>query len=246
MKSSPSEFKFVSVVLPVINETHSLERVVNVLLENSDADIAEIIAIVCHKTTEESMNLCIGLKQRLGERFRIHSQKLPYLGGAIRDGFDCAKSDHILVMFSDAESDPDSVKDMIEQAKQHPQAIISASRWMKGGQFHGYGPIKIYYNYFAQKMFAWLYGSKLTDLTFGYRIYPATLSRSIRWQEVRHSFVFESILKPMRLGVQILELPTIWRARNEGESQLVLFTYLRYFWIGLKFRFYPRKKMWKT
>ncbi len=239
------KFESVSVILPLINETHSLKRVVETVLQHSERDILEFIIVVCHKTTPESLQACDELKARLGDRFILKYQKLPYLGGAIREGFEAAKGSHTVVMFSDGESDPETVKDLIAESRRFPEAIVSASRWIQGGKFEGYDPLKIYYNLAAQRFFAWLYGSPLTDLTFGFRIFPTQLIDSIRWQEIKHPFVFESILKPMRLGVPIIEIPTVWRARNEGMSQIVLLSYLRYFWIGFKYRFYPKEKMVK-
>ncbi len=238
-----NSFRDATVILPVINETSALEQAVEIVLNDCGEDICEFIAIVCHKTSAESLTICTAFRNRLGDRFKILKQKLPFLGGAIRDGFDAAKGSHVLVMFSDGESDPVTVKELIVHAKANPEVIVSASRWLEGGRFHGYGPIKIYYNLAAQKFFIWLYQSQLTDLTFGFRIYPIEVVRSIVWTEVKHSFVFESILKPIRLKLPIAEVPTIWRARHEGESQLVLMAYLRYLWVGFKYRFYPLRKM---
>ena len=44
---------------------------------------------------------------------------------------------------------------------------------MEGGQFEGYSPIKLVANYLLQKMLSVLYGTRLSDLTYAYRIFRA-------------------------------------------------------------------------
>ena len=75
--------------------------------------------------------------------------------------------------------------------------------------------------------FAVLYGTRLTDMTYAYRIYPTKLVQSLRWEELRHPFLFEALVKPLRLGVAVIEIPSIWKARMEGESQNTFLPQLR-------------------
>jgi len=88
-----------------------------------------------------------------------------------------------------------------------------------------------------------LYSVRLTDMTYGFRIFPASLMKSIRWEELRHSFLFESLLKPLRLGVAVKEIPSVWRVRGEGQSQNTFLRNFEYFPIGLKVRFYDRNQI---
>ena len=141
------------------------------------------------------------------------------------------------MMASDLETDPGDVKRLIEQAIRRPNAVITASHWCKGGKFESYDPVKLVSNFVFQQFFALLYGTHLTDLTFGYRLFPRELVRSIKWKELRHPFMLETIVKPLRLGVEIVEIPSIWRARNEGKSQNTLWQTLLYAWTGFTTRF---------
>ena len=82
-------------------------------------------------------------------------------------------------------------------------------------------------------------------MTFGYRIFPTKLVRSIRWEEVRHPFLFETVLKPLRLGVKVKEIPSVWKARQEGESANTFFRNFEYFKTGIRIRFYSKNKILK-
>lgn len=235
--SDVAEFESTSIVIPVVNEVASLKEIVDCLFSEPDSLIREVLIIVCQKTTAESRKACQDLQERYAERIKILAQKLPFLGGALREGFSAATGSHVVVMYSDGESDPKTVPELVRYAGQNPLAIISASRWLPDSSFEGYPKFKLLLNYLFQKVFSMLYGRNITDFTFGFRIYPSLLVKSILWEETGHSFVLESILKPLLLHTTILEIPTTWQARSEGKSQLKPGMYLRYLWIGCKLRF---------
>ena len=238
-------FKSASIILPVVNETSLLERTVETIMSDCSNDVSEFVVVVCDKTTPESMKVCEELKQKYGERIKILRQKLPFLGGAMRDSFGYASGSHVLMMASDMETPPDKVKDFISEAKKEPEMIVTGSRWIKRGGFKGYSGLKYALNFIFQKLFSLLYRTRLTDMTYGYRIFPASLVKSIRWEELRHPFLFETIVKPLRLGVGVKEIPTEWKAREEGGSQNTFMRNFEYFRIGLKTLFYNREKILK-
>jgi hypothetical protein len=122
-------------------------------------------------------------------------------------------------MYSDGESDPLTLGGLITEAQRHPASIVSASRWLRQGSFHAYPAWKLVANYLFQRLFACVYRRVVTDFTFGYRLYPQAVLKSMAFEEVGHAFVFESIVKPIRLGVEVREIPATWRKRS-GVSQL--------------------------
>jgi hypothetical protein len=238
-------FESTTIILPLVNETTSLEQTVDLLLRDvSREDIKELLIVTCKKTTAESRAVAAKIQKKLGSDFvAIHEQTLPFLGGAIREAFDLSRGSHTILMASDLETDPHDAAAMIAEAKTHPSAIITATRWTRGGEFHGYSKIKLVCNWMFQHFFSALYGTKLTDLTFAYRIFPTKLVRAIRWEDLRHSFLFETIVKPLRLGVEVIEVPSNWHARVEGESQNPFFRNFEYFNIGLRTQFASRKSV---
>jgi glycosyltransferase involved in cell wall biosynthesis len=243
----PTRLDQVSIVLPVINETISLRKTVETILRDVKRDlIREFIIVVCNRTTSEAMEVTAQLKDELGEVVVILQQKLPFLGGALRDAIDAARGSHIIIMGSDLETNPDDVHLLIEEQQKAPSAIITTSRWIRGGEFHRYSPIKLVCNWIFQRFFSMLYWTRLTDMTFGFRIMPTALARAIRWEEVRHSFNLENIVKPLRLGIPVAEIPTIWNPRIEGESQNPFFRNFEYFHIGFKARFANKNLFWRT
>jgi glycosyltransferase involved in cell wall biosynthesis len=236
-----------SIILPVINETFSLKQTLEIIAsENEAADIEEYIIVVCEKTTEKSRETAKELQAKYGGKIILLEQKLKFLGGAIRDAFDICKGTHVVMMCSDLETDPHTVKDLIRLEKENPEMIVTASRWKTKGGFSGYSTFKLILNWVFQVLFSILYWKRLSDMTFGFRIFPSKLVKSIQWEELRHAFVFETLIKSLKLGVKVVEVPTKWVARTEGESQNTFFRNFEYLRIGIKGMFYSRKNILKS
>ena len=65
----------------------------------------------------------------------VHKQKLPYLGGALREAFELVKGSHLILMASDLETDPYLVSLFISEELKMKNGIVTASRWIRGGSF---------------------------------------------------------------------------------------------------------------
>ncbi|OGC24935.1 hypothetical protein A2291_02150 [candidate division WOR-1 bacterium RIFOXYB2_FULL_42_35] len=238
-------FKAVSIILPVVNETTSLEKTVDIIMSGCSDDVLELLIVICKKTLPESLKVCEKVREKYGEKVKVFEQTRPFLGGAMRDSFLRASASHVLMMASDLETPPDKVKDFILEAKENPAMIITGSRWIMGGGFEGYSPIKFVFNFIFQKFFCLLYRTNLTDMTYGYRLFPTRLVQAINWEETRHPFLFETIVKPLKLGVKVREIPAEWKARAEGGTQNSFMRNFEYFRIGLKTLLYSRKQILK-
>jgi glycosyltransferase involved in cell wall biosynthesis len=232
-----SKFKSATIILPVINETYSLLTTVDSIIQTSKADVQELLIVVCDKTTPEAIAAIKTLSERLGSLVVVHHQKLKYLGGAMREAFSLARGTHTIMMASDLETDPTLVPRLIAEARAHPNAIITVTRWHTEGGFVDYSRVKLVANWIFQKVFSLIYWTRLSDMTYAYRIFPTRLMQAINWEELRHPFLLETLVKPLRLGVQVREIPGIWRARTEGESQNTFARNFEYFKIGLRVRF---------
>lgn len=241
-----ARLKDLSVILPVMNETISLERTVEIVLRDLPAKIREFLIVVCDRTTPQAMSVVADLAKRYPGLVVVHRQKLPFLGGAMREAFELAHGSHTVLMASDLETDPNDLAVMVAEAERHPQAIITASRWLQPGSFKGYSPAKLIFNRVFQQIFSLLYGVRLTDMTFAYRIYPTPLLKTIEWEELRHPFLFECLIKPLRLGVGVIEVPSHWKARIEGESQNTFLRNFVYVRTGIRMRFRSSKSILKA
>ena len=232
----------VSIILPVIDETDSLRETVEILLAENSKDVSEILIVVCGKTKPASLATAEELRVRWPDLIQVRSQVRPYLGGAMRDAFEWASGSHVLMMASDLETEPRTVKELIAGARQDVD-IVTATRWSSQGGFRGYDPLKYLLNWVFQVFMRSLYGATLSDFTFGFRIFRARWVKTVEWTELRHPFLLETILKPLRLGARVTQIPTTWKARVEGESHNPFSQNFVYFRTALKIRFTPKDQL---
>ena len=145
------KFKNVSILLPAMNETYSLEQSVEIILKTcKDNDILEIIVLLSKKSTKECIEMAQKIKERYPQKIIVHYQTMPFVGGACREGFELARGSHVVLMSSDLETDPHLVCKFIEEEKHNPDGIVTASRWMKGCSFEGYSKVKWICNFVFQ------------------------------------------------------------------------------------------------
>ena len=217
-----------SVLIPTLDETDSLAQTVEVLLADLGLEITEVLLIVGERTTRPTREVCAWLHAAHGRRVRSIQQSLPLLGGAFRSGIAAATGSQMVLMFADLESDPHAVPDMVAAAKANPGSVISASRWLRRGSFVGYGRSKLVLNFCFQRLCAVASRSRLTDFTYGFRLYPSSILKGTDWQETDHAFVLETILRPLLEHVPVQEVAAVWRSREEGDRRSRFKQYLHY------------------
>ena len=225
----------ITVILPVINETFSLIKTIKLIEKNNfKKKIVKVLIILSkEKTIQKTKKICFDLSRKSKNVEYIYQTK-PFLGGAMQDAFNVITTTHCIMMSSDLETNPNSLKEMIKASYYNKDSIITASRWIKNSAFKNYGTIKIILNFIFQKIFSILYATKLNDLTFGYRIFPTKVIKKITWEMLDHSFLFETILKPLKIGTNIIQISTNWVNRREGKSSNNTLNYFKYFYIGFK------------
>jgi glycosyltransferase involved in cell wall biosynthesis len=238
-----NEFFDITFILPVLNETYSLQQTVDTIFRLSDKHLREILIVVADKTTIASMKIVQEIKKRHPDFVRVHKQKLPFLGGALREAISIASGNYIMLMASDFETDPDSIPDFIKTMSEGKWDIVAGSRWIQKGSFQGYSKAKLFLNYFFQKFFKILYGTQLTDLTYAYRLYRKSALEGIVWEELKHPFLLECLVKPLRCGARVTEIPCKWKARTEGTSANSLLQTFIYIRTALKTRFLSRERI---
>ena len=69
----------VTIILPVMNETVSLKKTVEMIRRDAGERVLEYLIVVCERTTPEAMATVERLREDLGERVVVHHQSLPFL-----------------------------------------------------------------------------------------------------------------------------------------------------------------------
>ncbi|MBI4093787.1 glycosyltransferase family 2 protein [Candidatus Kaiserbacteria bacterium] len=233
----------ISIILPATDETFSLEETVRSIAQLLPSREIEYLIVTHPKLTTAACRETIEkLRTTEGPRIVAFDQTRPRIGGAVRDAIDRTQGEVIVLMAADLETDPSVLPAMLQKIDEGYD-IVATSRWRGRARFSGYDPLKLLLNFFFQHFFRLLYWTSLTDLTYAYRAYRAPVLKAIRWEEMGFPFLFESILKPLRLQYRATEVEAPWHRRREGVSHNSFWQTCAYTWTGLRVRFQSRKKM---
>jgi glycosyltransferase involved in cell wall biosynthesis len=224
----------IGVLLPVFSETETVRSVVEWLRGHLGDRLEEILIVISPSSQEESREVCRELAEG-DPRVRVHVQERnPGLGHAVREGLARVRGDYVLMMDSDGEMENETVNRMLAAVDDQGYDLVVASRWIKGGGFSGYSPLKYGLNLGFQQIFRLLFRTRIHDLTYGFKLLRGDLARGIAWEGTLHEIACETTLKPVRLGVRVAEVPSRWTARTQGQSKNAFLRNFRYVGMALR------------
>lgn len=215
----------ISAAMTVYSETELLSQSVARIREQLKPWDHEILIVVHPKSSAECMALCDRLASEPDIRIIVQGPRSG-IGWAYREAIPYASGEYTLIMSSDLETNPDDAAALVRKAEETGADIVCASRWLPGGGFSGYDPLKLVLNYGYNLIFRLLYRTSIHDITFGYKLVRTDVLRQVNWEYGTHEFCAELLLKPLRLGYRAAEIPTRWVKRPEGDSKM---TFLRNF-----------------
>jgi len=241
------EFESCTIIIPVIRETDLFEREIETILDTCDPNDIEEFIIVVHpeRTASESYRSIEKMRERCKEAsipYQVLHQKLPGMGGAVRDGIELAKGSHTIFLCADYSNDPIIASQFIQNAKIYPNDCINGSRYISGGTLgNGYKLPKKIWNFIANKGLHLLYPCPVTDFSGAIRCVPTKYYQSMRMAETGHPWSVETTFKLLRLGVKFHEIPLVQR----GGSQSGYLETLQYIRPMIYCRFMRKSKILK-
>lgn len=241
-KNNPC-FNSVTVFVLASNEVVSLRETVNKIKENCDDEDLEKIVIVLKSETCPSFAEAEKLSAE-NSKVELYIQKAPTAALCLAELPALAESSHFIIMASDLEMDPDSIKDFIPLAKKHPASIICAAKWLKGSTVEGYGLLHEICSRTMNLFISFLFAKNIKDPFSVFQIYPVSVYRKMKFINPS-AFLYEYTLKPLRLGVEYIEIPTVYKKRREEKSNFNIATLVdvavRFCLTALKIRFTPKR-----
>lgn len=233
--------KLVIIVL-AFNEIESLKETIEDLVELMESQSTQIIISTSHQADPQSIDTANLLDKKYAN-VSMYLQKQPYVAAAVLEAIELFESEYIVYMSADKETPASLVPYMLQEIQSSEVDIVSASRWISGSSFTGYGRLKWLISKCAQWICKLMYLSILTEFTYGFRIYKSDVLRQSLFRERKHPFFLESLLVPLRLGYKIKEIPVAWSPRTEGESVVTLRTLVSYIWPIMSVRLRNSKKL---
>jgi dolichol-phosphate mannosyltransferase len=205
-----------SVVVPVFNEGEAVVPVLKAVLSEIPDD-AEVLVVF---DMEEDTTVPV-LVRLSAEDPRIQPTRNTLGRGparAIRSGLQQARSDVAVVIMADASDDPTQIEALARLVRDG--AVIAAgSRYMAGGRQIGGPMIKRTLSRLAGQSLYLLGRVGTHDSTSSFKAYSTDFVRTVGI-ESDHGFEvgIELVAKARRRRLPVVEIPTTWRDREQGES----------------------------
>jgi len=224
-----------SVIIPVYNECHTLEPLIQAVLATEMAD--EIIIVDDGSTdgTKELYPAIEALDDSIHIYLHPHNQGK---GAAVRTGFGKAAGEIFLVQDADLEYDPREYEMLIRPIREGKATVVYGSR------FRG-GPTKAMFfwhmvgNKFLTLVTNILYNTILTDVETCYKVFRADVVRDIPLNARGFEFEPEITAKLLKRGHRIYEVPISYNGRefDEGKKLNPWREGPKALWYLLKYRF---------
>ncbi len=207
-----------SIIIPCYNEESTI---VELLRRVETADIGEMrkqIIIVDDGSTDETRAL---LEAHAASHTVILQPRNQGKGAAIRRGLAEVRGDVVLIQDADLEYNPDNYASLVQPITEGRARVVYGSRERNANNRLHSGVAFYAGGKFLSALTNLLYGSDITDEPTCYKVFDASLIRSIPLTCTRFEFCPEVTAKVLRRGVAIHEVPIDYFPRKKHEGKKI-------------------------
>jgi dolichol-phosphate mannosyltransferase len=159
---------------------------------------------------------------------------------AIRFGIDAADADVVVVTMADGSDDPEQIVPLVELVERGA-VVAAASRYSAGGKQVGGPVLKRTMSRLAGRSLELLAHVGTNDATSNFKAYSKPFVQEVGIEsEQGFEIALELVAKARRLRRPVVELPTVWTDRTEGESHFKVVAWLPHYLRWYFFAFGPR------
>ncbi|HWQ96169.1 MAG TPA: glycosyltransferase family 2 protein [Candidatus Methylomirabilis sp.] len=202
--------KTVSIVMPTINEAGNIKEVFSNIPEFVD----EII-VVDGNSTDGTREEIIKFRKHT----KIINEKPSGKGAAVKTGFKTATGDLIIMMDADGSHNPREITGLLEPVL-NGYDVAKGSRLLQGGGSADFTLFRKLGNKIFVSIVNILYGSKYTDLCYGYRAFKKEALERIYCSSNGFEIETEQSILMKKAGLKIKEVPSFEEKRKNGNSNL--------------------------
>lgn len=202
--------KRISVVIPTLNEADNIRHV----LPNLPNFIDEIVVVDGNSkdnTIEEIL--------KFRNDAKIFIEESSGKGVALRRGFREASGDIVVMMDADGSHDPKELAALIYPVL-NGYDVTKASRLLPGGGSEDLTMFRRFGNKIFVTMVNILYGSKYTDLCYGYRAFKRDVLENVHCTSEGFEIETEQSIKIIKAKLKVKEVPSFEIKRINGDSNL--------------------------
>lgn len=212
-----TQYKSVSIIIPVFNEKNTIEKIVDKVLSADTLGLIKELIIVDDGSTDGTKSTISKLRKPGLKKLLL--DKNYGKGYALRQGFAIASGDIIIVQDADLEYNPDDYPVLLSPFLAQGAKVVFGSRELNINK-HSYPAFFIGGKIitFATKI---LFGGRLTDVPTGYKAFDRLLLKKIPLKCMRFEFCPEVAAEILKRGIRITEVPIRYKPRRIEEGKKI-------------------------
>jgi len=223
----------VSVIIPVYNESLTIEEIVRRV---NAQNIAGEILIVDDGSTDDTRQILESMDEAEEIRVIFHEQNLGK-GAAVRTGIHNASGDVLLIQDADLEYDPRDYPSLLKPIEEGLADVVYGSRFLGAAR----RPV-MFWHMVANKMLTFLtnvlYNTILTDMETGYKVFKKDTVEGLNLKANRFDFEPEFTAKILKRKVRVFEVPIVFNPRDYNEGKKIgIEDAFQAVWALIKYRF---------
>ena len=204
----------VSVVIPALNEAESLPHVLPRLPDG----LHEVILV-----DGASIDGTMEVARRIRPDIRLVRQDRPGKGAALRAGFEAATGDIVVHLDADGSTDPAEIPAFVGCLVGGAD-FAKGSRFAQGGGTDDITPLRRLGNRTFVTLANVLFGSKFTDITYGYNAVWKRHHRLLAPEIDGWAHEIVANIRAHRRGLRVVEVASVEAPRVAGEAKLQTFS----------------------
>jgi glycosyltransferase involved in cell wall biosynthesis len=209
--------KKLSIIIPVFNERKTVEEIIKRVAAADVLDYKKEIIVVDDGSNDGTEKILENLEERYNFILLRHVKNLGK-GTAIKTALREAKSDFVLIQDADLEYDPNDYSDLLNAINQNYPVVYGSRnlRKTKRGCFFFFLGGKLLTAFLNM-----LFGSNLTDINTGYKIFRTDIIKNIGIESSGFEFCEEATAKILKSGYSIKEIPIHYYPRKLSQGKKI-------------------------
>ena len=212
------------IIVPTYNELSNAPLLIRRIFKqipNSD------VLVVDDGSPDKTADAIRELQQEFPTLHLLEQKTKLGLGSAYRLGFAWGLErgyEELIEMDADLSHRVRDLKTMIDEKELQPNTdLVIGSRWIPGGRTENWSKSRELLSRAANLYVRAMVGLGVRDSTAGFRIYSASMLKRLNMESIKsegYSFQIEMTRAVHKLGGKIIEVPIIFRERENGVSKM--------------------------
>ncbi|MBI5403555.1 MAG: glycosyltransferase [Ignavibacteriae bacterium] len=233
----------VSILIPARNEKGNIE---NAILRIPEFGKSQEIIFIEGNSCDGTFDEILRIKGKYDEKNIIAERQTGSgKGNAVREGFDKAGGEVLMILDADLTTPPEDLPKFYEAIKNNRGEFVNGCRLVYPMEKQAMRFLNLLANKFFGLFFTFLLGQKVKDTLCGTKVllksnYEKIKSNRKYFGEFDPFGDFDLLFGAAKLNLKIIEVPVRYRDREYGSTQISRF---RHGWLLIRMSFFAAKKI---